>query len=86
MTSPPADASGREQLRMAHQETARRTTGRPGALVRVFIPSLEALPPLSAALCGFSGCGRRARQLEWVGRCEATYTCAGHRLWTDPER
>lgn len=72
------------QLPMA-QRTARRTT-RPGALVRVFIPSLEDMPPLADARCSFSGCGRRAQQREWIGRMECADTCDVHRLWTDPER
>jgi hypothetical protein len=72
---------------MGKTATAQRRTERPsGALVRVFCPAVDQVPSLAGATCSFSGCRRAARQVEWVGRMEIVLTCAGHKLWTDPER
>lgn len=56
-----------------------------GSLLRLYVPSLEPVPPLGPARCGFAGCVLRATHREFIGTIYLALLCDGHPLH-DPER
>lgn len=57
---------------------------RDGSLLRLYVPSIETVPRLGPAPCGFAGCVLRATHREFIGTIHVAFVCDGHRL-VDPE-